>query len=224
MKELWEKEDRQKFTFHYASTLSYRNISALLSFVHLHSTMLLLYRKRMIAEKRYGSIYIPLCFYFIFFAIVNTICVSSIYIPLCFYFIQRFPKKRRRQDTIYIPLCFYFIPKSASKKMQRLMHLHSTMLLLYRSFPLHSHLYPPDLHSTMLLLYPTAGPKIVIRNSHLHSTMLLLYLPGASPCFWYNSAFTFHYASTLSSSADAAKSLYGHLHSTMLLLYRVMMR
>ena len=97
-----------KFTFHYASTLS----------------------RFFLSSEPTCSIYIPLCFYFIKgqnttysviphlhstmlllyrYTIMGLTIISLIYIPLCFYFIfpqQTFP---RRPSLIYIPLCFYFI-------------------------------------------------------------------------------------------------------------------
>ena len=119
--------------------------------------------------------------------------------------------------------------------------LHSTMLLLYRVVEDSKEYLQINLHSTMLLLYPGGTAYFVRRNLNLHSTMLLLYLRAYS----YRTTdlrFTFHYASTLSSSAstwmtdgyriyiplcfyfiprpDSSKiPRCPYLHSTMLLLY-----
>ena len=99
------------------------------------------------------------------------------------------------------------------------------------------------LHSTMLLLYHEVHPLSVWKQSNLHSTMLLLYL-SAPVCHMSPSAsFTFHYASTLSSTGrrrrscgnriyiplcfyfittrtHSQKASWSNLHSTMLLLYQ----
>ena len=79
----------EKFTFHYASTLS----------------------DCIVFKNHICIIYIPLCFYFIGKTAWG-MCRSpaSIYIPLCFYFIGQRRVYRNRQSDIYIPLCFYFIP------------------------------------------------------------------------------------------------------------------
>ena len=99
--------------------------------IHLHSTMLLLYRfpgffisqilknlhstMLLLYHNLYGStaldeiIYIPLCFYFIDIADAMFECGMTIYIPLCFYFISCCLEAVQGCDLIYIPLCFYFI-------------------------------------------------------------------------------------------------------------------
>ena len=85
--------------------------------------------------------------------------------------------------------------------MLRLIHLHSTMLLLYH-IPLH---IPQD------------------RYNNLHSTMLLLY-PDDPGFIDSHKIFTFHYASTLSMSLGRWRVGVINLHSTMLLLYRMMQK
>ena len=120
----------QRFTFHYASTLSGGIAFDEGDRVHLHSTMLLLYRIHHWREQKvfwftfhyastlseskmtfdYNSeIYIPLCFYFIRVELCPSLASLSIYIPLCFYFIDPFFKHCAHTNAIYIPLCFYFI-------------------------------------------------------------------------------------------------------------------
>ena len=83
----------------------------------------------------------------------------------------------RETTLIYIPLCFYFIAKGKERTQELIQNLHSTMLLLYQK------LYKVDMDI----------------NCNLHSTMLLLY-PVESTPEHPGSAFTFHYASTLSES------------------------
>ena len=99
---------------------------------------------------------------------------------------------------LYIPLCFYFICSSRDGWMWYWNHLHSTMLLLYH-------------------IVQSIGNSVRL---HLHSTMLLLYRRGFWSERYWSSAFTFHYASTLSCIWSRGR-LCGpvHLHSTMLLLY-----
>ena len=119
---------------------------------------------------------------------------------------------------IYIPLCFYFI-RSSYHCPSHLIHLHSTMLLLYRRNHKVIGYCEINLHSTMLLLYQFDGEELVISYTDLHSTMLLLYpssnTASSNPssiyiplCFYFIVKqsqievkiiqFTFHYASTLS--------------------------
>ena len=59
------KRQGSSFTFHYASTLSLEAVRCTEMELHLHSTMLLLYRQLQFKESSRSSIYIPLCFYFI---------------------------------------------------------------------------------------------------------------------------------------------------------------
>ena len=104
------------FTFHYASTLSSCRCY----------------------KEFWIRIYIPLCFYFIPFIVLDSEKLIFIYIPLCFYFILRFAivkelmKPFTIDETIYIPLCFYFIRIGLLSVAVCKLHLHSTMLLLYR--------------------------------------------------------------------------------------------
>ena len=61
-----QKSDWRAFTFHYASTLSEVPVLRFLPVpLDLHSTMLLLYPRQQSAKTETGTIYIPLCFYFI---------------------------------------------------------------------------------------------------------------------------------------------------------------
>ena len=73
--------------------------------------MLLLYRKKSEEKKHTGSIYIPLCFYFILLFLLRSCFRCFIYIPLCFYFIAESAVSLPQEKQIYIPLCFYFIQK-----------------------------------------------------------------------------------------------------------------
>ena len=101
---------------------------------------------------------------------------------------------------LYIPLCFYYITQTAARLHIPLPTLHSTMLLLYRGLPYNKDSRCQALHSTMLLLYQTQKSAQMMLWSPLHSTMLLLY----PACHYLTPpalfAFTFHYASTISTS------------------------
>ena len=181
--------------------------------------MLLLYPNPMVKPWRSEPIYIPLCFYFIGFALRDDGLNTIIYIPLCFYFINRSGSYKTEWYRIYIPLCFYFIhsnnvfqcffnqftfhyastlSRSSQQQRYRKFYLHSTMLLLYRLSQSAPVGLTPYLHSTMLLLYLLRWFCHVLLYKHLHSTMLLLY------------PFTSSFASPFS---------FSYLHSTMLLLY-----
>ena len=85
MERLTERFD--KFTFHYASTLSGQIYPVAIVIADLHSTMLLLYRVIVTSKSYENPIYIPLCFYFIQHRGVLKLHSRLIYIPLCFYFI-----------------------------------------------------------------------------------------------------------------------------------------
>ena len=100
---------------------------------------------------------------------------------------------------LYIPLCFYFICSSRDGWMWYWNHLHSTMLLLYH-------------------IVQSIGNSVRL---HLHSTMLLLYRRGFWSERYWSSAFTFHYASTLSHFPGQCRRGIADLHSTMLLLYPI---
>ena len=168
------------------------------------------------------NIYIPLCFYFIHIGNYRLSRSLRIYIPLCFYFITCRQHNWYSAGYIYIPLCFYFIQKMYLHAFERMLHLHSTMLLLYPGradqgdaggvrFTFHyastlsRHEYfrstPENAIYIPLCFYFIPPPEEELEESawYLHSTMLLLYLPAAR----------FHLVLML------------HLHSTMLLLYRV---
>ena len=225
------------FTFHYASTLSktstdpdpgchnlhstmlllYRSSRRILQagHIHLHSTMLLLYR---IPSSRLTVS--PLWFTFHYastlseFALFIFILLYFIYIPLCFYFIILPLLPGRQESAIYIPLCFYFIADHPSMP-ESALHLHSTMLLLYRIWPSYKTVAHSHLHSTMLLLYPGRLLYAGIRKQftfHYASTL-------SEFALFSFSSFTFHYASTLSTLLPVITNIVTDLHSTMLLLY-----
>ena len=119
--------------------------------------------------------------------------------------------------SIYIPLCFYFILDCCSKSLT-LIHLHSTMLLLYQFVGSNNNsvafIYIPlcfyfifvkvifkssstDLHSTMLLLYRSWHGYVIYRS--------IIYIPLCFYFIW---------------SDARIPVLPPNLHSTMLLLYR----
>ena len=75
------------------------------------------------------------------------------------------------------------------------------------------------LHSTMLLLYRSWNTCLQKFCLNLHSTMLLLYLLSSVLQSCFQAPFTFHYASTLSKIRNDAGLSKAYLHSTMLLLY-----
>ena len=102
---------RSVFTFHYASTLSFIESTLMDGYVgftfHYASTL---------------SEWIDLWSH----------DGDHIYIPLCFYFIPPRIRTGERTFFINIPLCFYFIRKEPASCLGKGIHLHSTMLLLYR--------------------------------------------------------------------------------------------
>ena len=188
--------------------------------------MLLLYLSKQLGDPlNADGIYIPLCFYFI----QNEYEVSHCTNWFTFHYASTLSKGWLIDcgdgTRIYIPLCFYFIRlKKSLPGYQK--NLHSTMLLLYLWYG-NIHIVPLlNLHSTMLLLYQMIPiiammfPAIYIPLcfyfivmaiaawspyfSNLHSTMLLLYPSPSRLRSFSLISFTFHYASTLSSSVRNA--------------------
>ena len=181
--------------------------------------MLLLYLKPIDVKFKVIIIYIPLCFYFILTRADIPLRSLLIYIPLCFYFIGSAPGYHDACLLIYIPLCFYFILVDATIEYihsiftfhyastlsgrwcsivrRHKLHLHSTMLLLYREWRFEGCGRVHNLHSTMLLLY--------LNTFSSSSERFKIYIPL---CFYFitgrltpqrsGNRFTFHYASTLS--------------------------
>ena len=98
------------FTFHYASTLSKESWTWSHSAYNLHSTMLLLYRARIVVY-----VWCSIVFTFHYASTLShlTAITSFLFMP------------------IYIPLCFYFIRCCFRYWFLLKLHLHSTMLLLY---------------------------------------------------------------------------------------------
>ena len=103
--------------------------------IHLHSTMLPLYRNYFAPCMYLIRIYIPLCFYFIVFIQPTPITTPKIYIPLCFYFIDEMPEEAERILLFTFHYASTLSDYGTCKYSRRRKHLHSTMLLLY--------LFPP---------------------------------------------------------------------------------
>ena len=166
-------------------------------FFYLHSTMLLLYRRREQSMEWTITIYIPLCFYFISRSAFICFSIASIYIPLCFYFIAMIQMGAFWLLAIYIPLCFYFIWYRGMVRQKAMTYLHSTMLLLYP--------VTVSSGSDLFLIYIPLCFYFISAKLQFMSTVSL---------------FTFHYASTLSCIIGQIRCCIQYLHSTMLLLYR----
>ena len=139
------------FTFHYASTLSRHSFLPPLLFLHLHSTMLLLYlipvdtapttisiftfHYASTLSERVPGVWSYKC------NLHSTMLLLyperrrglfkrwMIYIPLCFYFMKNKPCGIR-PGHIYIPLCFYFIPSPFSPSI----FFNTSILFVYPTF------------------------------------------------------------------------------------------
>ena len=98
---------------------------------NLHSTMLLLYRFQ---PGERVLLHAPFTFHYASTlsatGIQSRTWQNHIYIPLCFYFIWFIYSRRINDLPIYIPLCFYFIGFPLLHIQSWLLYLHSTMLLL----------------------------------------------------------------------------------------------
>ena len=166
----------RKFTFHYASTLScfLFQISSYICFI-----------------------YIPLCFYFIAWHYPVLIYNDShLHSTMLLLYPVTVNGIEARTVKIYIPLCFYFIAENLSHVL-RGHNLHSTMLLLYPSSGL------IKIQSQLIYI-----PLCFYFIDKLHKDFSLLFPIYIPLCFYFileqdntkpiTSAFTFHYASTLS--------------------------
>ena len=185
---------------------------------HLHSTMLLLYRRAASSQNRSRRnlhstmllLYPPWW--------TNIFLLPWIYIPLCFYFIRD-----SHASGTDVPAFTFHYASTLSPAPQtgscRNSNLHSTMLLLYPSEGAQAGPLTLYLHSTMLLLYLQSTSEITAEAPNLHSTMLLLYLRSYGQIRQGGVVFTFHYASTLSLTEYITSVWNADLHSTMLLLY-----
>ena len=123
---------------------------------------------------------------------------------------------------IYIPLCFYFIESQLTEQLSTFCNLHSTMLLLYRwrrpHNPAFSFIYIPLCFYFIqnLIIMETSSEPIYIPLCFyfigcLSFSLVKLYHIYIPLCFYFISyrafassacaSFTFHYASTLSSTS-----------------------
>ena len=108
-------------------------------------------------------------------------------------------------------------------KLQVIIPLHSTMLLLYLATA------PCEPYSDTVFTFHYASTiskdAATLRPAHspLHSTMLLLYLTYWRHAENVGNYFTFHYASTISVMPGCTVMPRCTLHSTMLLLYQTRM-
>ena len=128
----WHAEIREDiFTFHYASTISLNQGSGTARRLHLHSTLLLLYRSRLsgtqgcvsdlhstmlllyhstYADKRAWVFDLHSTMLLLYpEAVYAPNDINRIYIPLCFYYIGQSWSGWDNGYQIYIPLCFYYI-------------------------------------------------------------------------------------------------------------------
>ena len=147
-----------------------------ISLIYLHSTMLLLYQVIHTFHNKHNIlIYIPLCFYFIFNALVNG--ASGLVFTFHYASTLSLTIFRHREQTL---------------------HLHSTMLLLYQRRTVSDHIWPlftfhyastlsnsclGGMIFLMLIYIPlcfyficAGNLRFFCSNIDLHSTMLLLYL------------------------------------------------
>ena len=183
------------FTFHYASTLSVRRKDLLSLQTHLHSTMLLLYRPL----RPSHILRIPHLHSTMLLLYPSKICNFGMRYLFTFHYAST--------------LSGWAVGGCVSD-----FNLHSTMLLLYLRPTKIRSLYCQNLHSTMLLLYHTLRIHGEALKHHLHSTMLLLYrrtdIPDLDgPCIYIPLCFYFI------KLVIPGALVFSYLHSTMLLLY-----
>ena len=167
-----------------------------LRFLNLHSTMLLLYRRGPVDDEN-GRVVFTF-HYASTLSLARVECIFSV--------------------PIYIPLCFYFILTYIPHSLV-LLHLHSTMLLLYRIrsiYPGYSYIFTFHYASTL-------SPQVLICKDQL-----LIYIPLCFYFIYFRSSITRSHSNLHSTMLllyrGCRRSLQGlrlHLHSTMLLLYRL---
>ena len=166
----------EKFTFHYASTLSV---------IHVLSDFPEIF------------IYIPLCFYFIHLRLtVAQPCLLYLHSTMLLLYPDP-PGSPWASYFIYIPLCFYFIVLITVCISYLHYDLHSTMLLLYRFQRVCGCCRTHYLHSTMLLLYRCISGSSV-SNIMIYIPLCFYFISPVILSRLTLYTFTFHYASTLS--------------------------
>ena len=204
--------------------------------------MLLLYRYT-VSVRSYPEhcIYIPLCFYFISFSTAQ-LCIwhkftfhyaSTLSSPLwiickslfsfTFHYASTLSLSFSTPRSWYSGFTFHYASTLSSHRYRvycaLCLHLHSTMLLLYRSLRASLAASLRYLHSTMLLLYLSKPCRNLLSCLHLHSTMLLLYHICLQKIRWLTRnlhstmLLLYHRRSCIRMGNQF------HLHSTMLLLY-----
>ena len=163
------------FTFHYASTLSLHSasFSATLRYLHstmlllyrmllgwwrvgvinLHSTMLLLYRSWAVSESSYAP-----WFTFHYASTLSYVVQSGdcLYNIFTFHYASTLSCASAAGSVFTVIFTFHYastLSDVVRENNQTYRHLHSTMLLLYRSRSNTETLRKKNLHSTMLLLY-----------------------------------------------------------------------
>ena len=165
----------KSFTFHYGSTYTDTAQGWYHFLIHLHSTMVLLIRRKWPEIRNWTGIYIPLWFYLYAYTFKTPLKAFYIYIPLWFYLYNILPY------IGFICTIFTFHYGSTYTRAHcmtqpwRGTHLHSTMVLLIRRnardyfkqdyiyIPLWFYLYNKQYQYTVTVVY-------------LHSTMVLLIL------------------------------------------------
>ena len=209
--------------------------------IYLHSTMLLLYPvNRAVRFTKNYQIYIPLCFYFI----SSSIWLTHLKLKFTFHYASTLSCTEPSYAVMHSLFTFHYASTLSIRYVPRELwdfHLHSTMLLLYRSPSVFNRDRVPHLHSTMLLLYPALSTHDPTKFVHLHSTMLLLYRKHRNAlktdnsiyiplCFYFivlHRVWLQHINLDLHSTmlllylwlVFGSIGLRTHLHSTMLLLY-----
>ena len=166
------------FTFHYASTLSAHLLRMRQPVQNLHSTMLLLYQGLSLTQTRcIQYLHSTMLLLYLRPAIIWRHLFSNLHSTMLLLY-RTCILQECLTRLIYIPLCFYFIP-IADNTFTAAFPIYIPLCFYFIVNTAIAISCPfPNLHSTMLLLYPIA--------SHNFNSRSIL--------------FTFHYASTLSST------------------------
>ena len=109
-----QDEDMERLELNLHSNMSLLNytihLATYISFRFTFQYVSILIQTRRWTRYDFKEIYIPICFYFNNYCILQESRWFYIYIPICFYFNPILPYFYTRLVMIYIPICFYFNP------------------------------------------------------------------------------------------------------------------
>ena len=158
-----------QFTFHYASTLSEKGCSGILTITgftfHYASTLSEWYH----TDRGVYQIYIPLCFYFILKTKVIDHVNKNLHSTMLLLY-RRSSSGPSLTSPIYIPLCFYFIPSPFSPSI----FFNTNILFVYPTFfiALFSKIFLLPLYKIWIFLDISSFVYLPAISLYLRSTII----------------------------------------------------